>query len=155
MRTKPAATLGLLTLLLGIAAYAARPQDNGDGSAKSQPDRLIEFLQVGSVVDLSFSGDSYQVIVLSDEQTKDLLEGAERLAAELETLTAGSDANGPANAREQSQVENALQTIRSPWKVVGLGEDFVHLKTVAKLSLHDASWAVLPESSIRSIKGSD
>lgn len=46
------------------------------------------------------------------------------------------------------EVESELYSLSSPWKVIGLGENYVKLEPILQLPFHSkCSWIVLPESS--------
>ena len=153
MKTASGASVGFVAVLLGIAAYAARPQDAGDGAAKPQPNRLIELLPLNTVVDVSFPNSGARVVILSDDEVRNRLQRAEQLTAKLKATEGESAIDSSAERREQAEIERLLQNISVPSRVAHVGENYVRLEPVAHIPLHEKiSWFVLPESSIYYIK---
>lgn len=126
---------------IGLAAYVHNA--NATNQKGVTPSRLIEYFPIGTVIDLNRLPGENRVKILDKEeielwhtQATDLIESHKAL-------------NVPdGNSKLRIQVESKLYSLSSPWKVIGLGENYVKLEPILQLPLHSkCSWIILPESS--------
>ena len=138
---------------IGVAVYMHNAQANQTDDSETNPPRLIDFLPMGSVIDLSFSNGSTRVKILGDKEVERFQTEATRLMEAYEELKKNDAATLPARENEIAEFERILRQQSSPWKVSAVGENYVRLKPIVQLPLHENTpWIILPESSITYIK---
>lgn len=148
---------GSLAVVLGIAVRAADPPTVASPANDPTPERLIGFLPMDSIVDLRFSENACRVRVLSKQLVQQHLEQATALARDYEELKSqGNGDDDAAREKKLDELERRSHRLSSPWKVVGVGDNFVRLEPLSQLPFHERTpWFVLPESSITYIKGTN
>ena len=153
MKTRRLAILASACVSIGLALYMHSAQANQSDESETNPPRLIDFLPMGSVIDLSFSNGLTQVKILGDKEVESFQTEATRLTEAYEELKKNDAASSPERENKIAEIKRSLNRRSTPWKVVSVGENYVRLKPIVRLPLHENTpWIILPESSITYIK---
>lgn len=146
--------VGLLALVCGVALFAAAPQSERTQTAVVNPTRLIGFLPMGSVVELSFSDGNSSVKLLDKDFVEKHLTEARQLENEYKELTTQATGIDRGTGKHRwEELQSQAYKMSLPWKVVAVGDNYVRLEPISQLPFRVQSpWIILPESSIKDIR---
>ena len=115
---------------------------------------LSDVLPIGTVVDLSFSGDSCTVRMLPSEEVSERSKQAGQVAGDLYNLNLKKAPDEKEREKNFAELQAQSQRMQCMWKVTHIADDAVRFESILRLPFHEPTpWVIVPFSKIRVVKG--
>ena len=147
-----------IAVIIGLAIVPIGMRASAQNNTVVSPPRLINLLAIDQIVSIRSwnSSGSYDIDIFDDDSVQSFRDNVERIKKEISLATKEnhvSDLDDVSNRKRIEMIESGWLNLTIPWKVVRIGDDFVHLEPMTQLPQHEkVSWIAVSQTSIRQFK---